>query len=199
MGRKSKATERREQIIWALYECLSEKGHEKVTIKGIAQQAGLPHGVIHYYFKSKDAIVSALVEALQVKYETILSERLGSVSSGRQDLLETALDYLTEHHVFDARLNRVFYNLVQMGFEQNQIGKALRNALRKYRDNIIKTVCLSGSSTDTTIQAAVLVAIVEGLALQWMIEPGVLNREQLKSTLTRAVETFLKDEKGENI
>ncbi len=195
MGRKSKANERREQIVWALYECLSEKGHEKVTIKGIAQQAGLPHGVIHYYFKSKDAIVSALVEALQVKYETILSEKLGSVSSGRQNLLETALDYLTENHVFDARLNRVFYNLVQMGFEQNQIGKALR----KYRENIIKILCLSGSSTDTTIQAAVLVAIVEGLALQWMIEPGTLNREQLKSTLTRAVETFLKNEKGENI
>jgi len=198
LGRKSKAYERREQIVWALYECLSEKGHEKITIKEIAQQAGLPHGVIHYYFKSKDEIVSALVEALQVKYETILSERLRSVSSGRQDLLEIAVDYLTEKHIVDARLNRVFYNLVQMAFERNQIGKALQKAFRTYRDNIIKTLCLSGNKADTTIQAAVIVAIVEGLALQWMIDPGSLNREQLKSTLTRAVENFLK-EKGEKV
>jgi len=193
LGRKSKANERREQIVWALYECLSEKGHEKVTIKGIAEQAGLPHGVIHYYFKSKDEIVSALVDALQVKYETILSERIQSVSSGRKDLLETAVDYLAEKHVFDARLNRVFYNLVQMAFERNQIGTSLQKALRKYRENIIQTLCLSGNKADTTIQAAVIVAIVEGLALQWMIEPGSLNRKQLKSMLAGAVENFLKE------
>ncbi len=36
MGRKSIAHKRREQIIWALFECLAEKGHEKVTIKTIA-------------------------------------------------------------------------------------------------------------------------------------------------------------------
>jgi AcrR family transcriptional regulator len=46
MGRKSIASERRDQIIWALYDCLSEKGHEKVTIKVIAGQAKLAPGVI---------------------------------------------------------------------------------------------------------------------------------------------------------
>jgi AcrR family transcriptional regulator len=193
LGRKSKAHERRDQIIWALYECLSEKGHEKVTIKGIAEQAGLPHGVIHYYFKSKDEIVSALVEALQIKYETVLSERISSVSSSRKALLETAVDYLAEQHVFDARLNRVFYNLVQMAFERSSIGKSLRKALRKYRNDIIQTLCLSDNKEETTIQAAVIVAIVEGLALQWMIEPGFLNREQLKAMLTRTIENFLKE------
>jgi len=44
MGRKSIAHKRREQILWALYECLAENGHEKVTIKVIAGQAKLAPG-----------------------------------------------------------------------------------------------------------------------------------------------------------
>jgi AcrR family transcriptional regulator len=54
MARASKAPERRRQIVWALYDRLAAKGHEKVTIKEIAAMAGLPTGVIHLYCRSED-------------------------------------------------------------------------------------------------------------------------------------------------
>ena len=76
MGRKSNAPQRREQIVWALYDCLVEKGHEKVSVKEIAARADLPSGVIHYYFSSKDDIVSNLAEAIVDKYSSMLDERL---------------------------------------------------------------------------------------------------------------------------
>ena len=57
-NRTHKAAEKRETIIWALYQCLAEKGQEQVSIKEIALKAGLPQGVIHYYFASKDEIIS---------------------------------------------------------------------------------------------------------------------------------------------
>ena len=76
MGRKSNAPQRRDQITWALYDCLASKGHEKVTIKEIAAQASLPPGVIHYYFKSKDEIISTLAQAIVEKYSQKLEERL---------------------------------------------------------------------------------------------------------------------------
>ena len=75
MGRKSSAPQRREQIVWALYECLAERGQEKVTIKEIAAQAGLAPGVIHYYFKSKDDIIAGLAEAIVEKYSRMIDER----------------------------------------------------------------------------------------------------------------------------
>jgi len=64
MGRKSQAPQRREETVWALYDCLAERGQEKISIKEIAARAGLAPGVIHYYFKSKDDITSSLVKAI---------------------------------------------------------------------------------------------------------------------------------------
>ncbi len=48
MGRKSNAEAKRNEIVQALYECLSEKGHEKVTTKEIALKAGMAPGALHY-------------------------------------------------------------------------------------------------------------------------------------------------------
>ena len=60
MGRKSQANEKKEIIVWALYDCLTRSGHETVTIKEIAKSADMPHGVIHYYFETKDEIIGVL-------------------------------------------------------------------------------------------------------------------------------------------
>ena len=95
MGRKSNAEEKRGQIIWALYDCLVEKGHEKVTIKEIANKAGLPPGVIHYYFKNKDEIVAKLAKAIVDKYSLELQMCLKTVATLEQRI-ESAIDFLID-------------------------------------------------------------------------------------------------------
>ena len=73
MGRTSNAAQRRTEIIWALCDCLAEQGHEKVTIKAIAARADLPYGALHYYFTSKEAIISALAQAMASRYSQALA------------------------------------------------------------------------------------------------------------------------------
>jgi len=54
---------KRERLVGAAADLLHRQGVEKTTLADIAQAADVPLGNIYYYFKTKDAIVDAVVEA----------------------------------------------------------------------------------------------------------------------------------------
>ena len=196
MSRKSVAPQRRRQIVEALFKCLAEKGHQNITVKDIAKRAGLHYGVIHYYFKSKDEIVSALADSLVSKYEGLMLERVQAIDSA-SGKLQAALDFLVDEFIFNKRLNRVFYNLVQMAFEQKTVRKALRKQLRIYRSRIAEVVA-KGIETgefvshDPVESATLMVAVIEGMALQWMIEPRALDRATGRRLVEEAIDRCIK-------
>jgi AcrR family transcriptional regulator len=197
MPRKTIAPQRRDQIVEALFECLANKGHERVTVKDIAEQADLHYGVIHYYFKSKDDIVSAMADSIISKYGNLLLERIRPIDSTREKL-QVALDFLVDEFIFNRRLNRVFYNLVQMAFERKAVRYAIRKQLREYRGFIATEVeegIVRGEITarDSQEIASMMVALVEGMALQWMIEPKALNRVAVRKQISEMLEKHLNE------
>ncbi|ACL02434.1 transcriptional regulator, TetR family [Desulfatibacillum aliphaticivorans] len=177
MGRKSNAAAKRIEIVEALYECLSQKGHETVTIKEIAVQAGVAPGAIHYYFKSKDEIVACLMEYLAEKYQSLFSEEFARIQ-GLEDFDERFVDFLCEEFIFNVPLNRVFYNLVQMGFESVVVQKPLQQMMSVYREQSL--VRFGGPDYAFDEKGYLLVAVVEGLALQWVIEPAPNEKEGIR-------------------
>lgn len=190
MGRKSNAPQRREQIIWALYDCLAEKGHEKVTIKGIAARAEMPPGVIHYYFKSKDDIVSSLAEVMVDKYSTMLEEHLAEAASTEQRI-ESVIDFIVDILVFNRPLNRVFYNLIQMTFERKALGGVVKKMFKNYRQQLADVFKESGAGQESPFLGAAIVAMTEGFSAQLMIEPRAFRKTDVRQLIALAVKDRL--------
>lgn len=67
MPRPSNTQERRAQIVAGMLKAVAEHGYEKASIQRIAAAAGLSSGLIHYHFTSKQAILLALLEALDAR------------------------------------------------------------------------------------------------------------------------------------
>lgn len=81
-------TARRDQIIGAAIQVISEKGFQKTTVRQIAQAAGIADGTIYNYFKNKDDILMAIIgklteaevremhfaEAEEVDFDTFIEE-----------------------------------------------------------------------------------------------------------------------------
>ncbi len=186
MGRKSNADQRRGEIVWALYQCLAEQGHEKVTIKTIAARAGLPHGVIHYYFKSKEDIISDLAQAVVDRYSRRLEALLVSAESDREEV-SLALDFAVNELIFNRSLNRVFFNLIQMAFERETLHRVMTDMFRAYRQRLVEVLVNAGLGDRSEAVSAAVVALAEGFSLQWMIEPGVFAKKEVKAALFRFV------------
>ena len=63
MARTPKIVEdRREQIIDAAMRVFAQKGFSKATNKDVAREAGITPGLIYYYFESKEALLTAIIE-----------------------------------------------------------------------------------------------------------------------------------------
>jgi AcrR family transcriptional regulator len=54
--------ERRNQILEAAMAVFARQGFEQARMDDIAQQVGLSKGTLYLYFKSKDAIISAILQ-----------------------------------------------------------------------------------------------------------------------------------------
>jgi TetR/AcrR family transcriptional repressor of nem operon len=74
-GLPAAAGGKRERLIAAARQMLYEHGAEKTTLAEIAAAAGVPLGNVYYYFKTKDALVSAVLGALGETYD-VMSARL---------------------------------------------------------------------------------------------------------------------------
>lgn len=57
------ATRRREQIIGAAVDCFARRGFHRTTMPEICAEAKLSPGTVYRYFRSKDELIEALVEA----------------------------------------------------------------------------------------------------------------------------------------
>ena len=61
MGKRERAVGKRERLVAAARQMFHEQGVEKTTLAEIAAAADVPPGNVFYYFKTKDALVSAVV------------------------------------------------------------------------------------------------------------------------------------------
>jgi AcrR family transcriptional regulator len=192
MGRISKAAEKREQIIWALHDLLSDRGHQNISIKDIALRAGVPHGVIHYYFKSKAEIYSSLVEAIQKHYDRLWEEKQRKTERKRPARGQRRdLAFMVDHLVFSPTFGRVFYNLFHIGFEHEEIRTALMDMYRHYHAELTRVFELDRGGKSSRALASLLQALVEGLTVLRSIDPDSLDRDRTLNLLSWAVESCL--------
>jgi AcrR family transcriptional regulator len=77
---------KRERLIAAAERLLHQQGVEKTTLVDIAEAADVPAGNVYYYFKTKDDIVAAVVEARRKEVEASLAEITGTNRSPKARL-----------------------------------------------------------------------------------------------------------------
>jgi len=65
---------KRERLVMAARRMIHEQGVEKTTLADIAAVAEVPVGNVYYYFKTKDALVAAVLDAYQNSYRGISAE-----------------------------------------------------------------------------------------------------------------------------
>lgn len=189
MGRRSNADSRRDQIVWALYDCLAESGPESVTIKDIAARANLRAGLIHYYFKGKDDVYISLAEAFKEKYQRLIEQKTNEKKPGRGKIIDM-VDLLVDEFIFNRKLNRVFYSLVVYSMDRAELKRKLRLILDFYRKEIESLMREAGAG-DIAEQASItLTGFVEGLAIQVLVDPDAVSTETVRSALNRLVDTF---------
>lgn len=69
--RSGRGRDKRDRIVAAARKTVHEQGLERTTLGHVAAEADVPVGLIYYYFKTKDELVSAVLDAYTNDYDVL--------------------------------------------------------------------------------------------------------------------------------
>lgn len=128
--RKSADPSARERILAAAEELFAESGFDATPTSRIAERAGVPKGLVHYYFRRKEDLLTALVESLPDEHV----EPSGVVVPG--DVAASLRRLVAE---LDARL-RASYLLSHLLWREADTHTAVRDALQQRFTHMVDQV-----------------------------------------------------------
>ena len=176
MPRPDVSETRKAQILDAATSVFARLGFHQARMDDIAQEAGLSKGALYLYYKSKDAIIFAILRVM-------FSMALRDLRAMEQSTAPVA-EQLTRIAAYFAREMERMAPLQPIAFEFYAVA-ARHSGVRKYFREyfgtfngvltaIIRRGIESGEfrpGVDSHAAAIAFSALFEGLALLWMVDP----------------------------
>jgi TetR/AcrR family transcriptional repressor of bet genes len=175
--------ERRAELAAAVWSIASREGLEAVTIRRVAEEAGWSTGALVHYFEAKE-------ELLLFAFRTVadrVGRRLAQAEERTSEPLELARAQLVEGLPLDAGRRaevRVWFAFLGLALTRPALARAQRVTYRAWRDRIadrLRDAQERGdlrAEVDCAAEAAALVALVDGLAIQATFEPRALSGQR---------------------
>ncbi len=175
--------ERRAELAAAVWSIASREGLEAVTVRRVAEEAGWSTGALVHYFETKE-------ELLLFAFRTVadrVGRRLAQAEERTSEPLELARAQLVEGLPLDAERRaevRVWFAFLGLALPRPALARGQRVTYRAWRDRIADRLRDAqerghlGAEVDCAAEAAALVALVDGLAIQATFEPRALSAER---------------------
>lgn len=168
---------RRRDLIEAAYQTFLEFGLKGMTAARIGKRAGLSHGMINYYFKSKDELLTAVVRHAN---RTIMDEtrrRLRDGGGPKERLLAVLESHFPEESFNSATANAwlSFYAAVP----DNKDFVRIHNVYyKRLHSNLVYNLRQLVSEKEAHIIAVELSTLIDGLWMRCGIEASGTSRQQ---------------------
>ncbi len=175
MPRKSVQEERRIQIYQALTKCLLKKSFSETSIKDIAKTAGVNHGVLHYYFKSKEDILLNYIDWVLVHYHEMYQEWVESHSRRKIDkkaYLRDFSEFMIDRLSLNDTLSHVFVEIWEIAMYNKKVRLKLQNLYREGFRTVSQVIIKSfPRSSEARKISMMLVTFSEGMSLFSLLMP----------------------------
>ena len=163
-------------------ELFTEQGYEKTSLREIAERLGVTKAALYYHFKSKDDIVSSLVEDRVGRLDNLIEwaqDQPATAANRREVLRRYAHEFFASHRPSVMRF-----------FEQNQTVLKSLAAGQMMRDRLLHMADVlagPGSSPSAQLRATLSLFAVHG---SWFAvrTPQISDEERMRMALDIAYE-----------
>ena len=156
--------------------CLQERGYARTTARDLVAASGTNLGAIGYHFGSKDAL---LTEALAESVRTWLAElgRLAARLPEDTTLGEAMRELAAELYPAlerGAPLVAAFFEALAQARRSDEVRDQLASAYEEFRLAGAEIVAGMGheDTADARAVSSVLMALIDGLMIQWFLDPA---------------------------
>ena len=193
--RRFSAEVRKQQLVDAAIACLAEEGLAGFTIDRICAKAGISRGLISHHFDGKEALLAAAYEAMTAFLEERTSAGLGEAGADPVAALLRAIDIPFETDVVRQPTLKAWLAV----WDETAVNDDLRAIHHRryvgYHANLAEAIAAvareRGRDVDAKQLATMLIALIDGLWLEWCLDQTLLSRDEAKATCRALLEQSL--------
>jgi len=185
------ASDKAKRIVDAMRESVAARGAAGSTFDHVAREAGVSRGLLHYYFGTKERL---LVEVVRRDSEIRLAALAAALGDARtaDDFIDALVRSLEDLIGRDPGFVVLMHELFTLSRRNEEIAGELATLARVARTDIAASlqakqgegVIRLGDDPDAV--AGVLLALADGLALRFLIEPELDPRPILAAAVAAA-------------
>jgi TetR/AcrR family transcriptional regulator, transcriptional repressor of bet genes len=174
--------ERRNELAAAVWRVASREGLEAITVRRVAEEAGWSTGALVHYFSDKEELIRFAFELTADR----VARRIEAATAGRTDPLQVARTMLVEALPLDRERRtevRLWFAFLGLALTRPALARAQRDAYRAWRGMLAEALGRAqergdlAPELDREREAAALIALADGLAVQATFEPRALSPE----------------------
>ena len=190
---RQSAEARREMLVDAGIACLAKDGILGFTIDRICAEAKVSRGLITHHFKSIDGLLAAVYETMYGKVLSVIEEP--GVTATPEARLVDIIDSMFSREFFNRESLNIWLALWGEIANNPALLKVHRKQYGRYRASIERALQDVANARGLTIDAAfvamMLVSLVDGLGLEWCIEPKLLSAKAAREACFKLLEPIL--------
>ena len=192
-GPKAPEDVRRRHLLRAAFTVAVEDGLAGLTTRAVAAEAGVSQGLVFFHFGNREALLVALLDWLLASVLRHRADRLGPDASPAERLYDLVARELAGLPAHRARVQMLFDYWV-MGMRHLDVQTRIRHALDAYRHDfqpyaeaVIAADPDRFAGTTSEGMATAVTALVEGVALQVVIDPSGIDLNAVYAALRALV------------
>ncbi len=163
----------KQDLIESAKTCIVENGVNKLTLKAVAQGAGVTQGTVYYHFKTKDQLMVEVVSDMCQTSWNRLEKMKKNSDQQAKEWIQTGLKSATERNSSDSSYHSLFSSLVTASLHNDKIREQISELLT-YENQVLQKQIeavvgerLYGVSAETW--SVLMNALIDGLAIQSMM------------------------------
>lgn len=196
--RRAPGDERRHDLIRATLDCIADSGMHAVTVRAVAQRAGVSNGLIRHYFDSKDRMVQEAYRATMDEMTTLVKAASTVAGAPARERLRRFVAANLGAPVADIRrltLWASFIGMVHVDPAMAAIHREHYLAFRRELEALLGEVLAEAgrpARAPARRRAAIKInATIDGLWLEGTLAPEMFAKRELVAMGIEAVEAIL--------
>jgi AcrR family transcriptional regulator len=190
----------REALIEGARQCLTEKGFGRTTARDLVEASGTNLGSIGYHFGSKDAVLYAAISETCEEWTAQLKDVLFQAESESPlEHMARAWTALTSQFQEHRPLLIAYLEAVAHAQHSEQWREEMADHYQRLRAQVGQLARQSfqqhgqADTADNAAVASFLIAVIDGLMIQWLLDPdntpvGTPLMEALGAALTQSIQ-----------
>jgi AcrR family transcriptional regulator len=175
--------ERRQQILEAAETVFSRQGFNDARMDDIVAESGLSKGALYWYYKSKDAIIMALLDRVFLAQMKTVEDMIDAEGSAEEKLRVFTRAAVTDIRHFE-RFMTLGYEFVALATRRKEVREKIKGYYRSYTE-ILAPIIEQGiaedefDDVDPRKTALTIIGLYEGITLMWFVDPESIDWDEL--------------------